>query len=111
MGLLECGGIEMSDKREHPTLLDKKKGAVNPDRQNTHWSNVIVRECEHEWQPVSFLFENEAHDPSGRLANRSPDMTDARVYCICMKCLGYTDVNAGWVGSYLGGPDELEEEE
>lgn len=93
-------------EKKHPTF--KEQGNKGLSRQNTHWQRVIVRSCEHEWQPLSFVFESQLLDERGRVQIRQPDQNNARVYCVCMKCHAYTYITTAWVGYTLGGPDELE---
>jgi hypothetical protein len=101
-------------KEKLPTLEERKieyleagKGAIY-GRQNTFWAVEIAGKCDHDWQPVSFRFENQALDQNGRVQIRQPDLTDGRVYCVCMKCLSHTYVNTGFIGYILSSPDELE---
>lgn len=93
-----------------PTYNEKAKqeGREPIDRQNTKWSQEITAKCEHEWQPVSFAFETQLLDDQGRVKIRQPDLANGRVYCVCMKCLGHTYVRTGYVGYYIGSPDDLE---
>ena len=80
------------------------------DRQNTKWYEEIAHKCKHKWQPLSFVFETQLLDPSGRVLIKAPDIASGRVYCVCMKCMSHTYVETGWVGYYIGSPDLLEEE-
>jgi hypothetical protein len=59
----------------------------------------------HDWAPLSFVFETQLLDEEGRVRVRQPALDDARVYCVCMKCRGYTYVVTEWVGFFLGGPE------
>lgn len=62
----------------------------------------------HRWQPLSFVFETQLLDDTGRVVIRQPDIDKGRVYCVCMTCRAHTYVVTEWVGFYLGGPgDEL----
>jgi len=79
------------------------------DRQNTVWSETIVKKCKHKWQPLSFVFEAQLLDNSGRVLIRQPDIINAKVYCVCMKCCSHTYIITGWVGHYIGSPDLMEE--
>lgn len=65
---------------------------------------------EHQWQPLSFVFETQLLDGLGRVEIRQPDIDKARVYAVCMPCRSHTYVETAWVGYYLGRP-WLEEEE
>lgn len=79
----------------------KKEGKEPFDRQNTRWYTEISRNCEHKWQPVQMVLEK---------ADRSiPDIVKGRCYCVCMKCMGHTWIETGYVGYYIGSPDLLEE--
>lgn len=60
----------------------------------------------HDWEPCSFVFESQLLDREGRVLIRQPDIEEARVYFICMKCRGYTYGVFNWVGYYLGDPDD-----
>jgi len=60
---------------------------------------------EHNWQPVSFVFETQLLDSEGRVRVRQPDLKEGRVYVVCMACRTYTYVVTEWAGYYLGGPD------
>ena len=59
----------------------------------------------HDWQPVSFRFETQTLGPHGEVLIRQPDIDEARVYFVCMKCRGWTYGVFDWVGYYLGHPD------
>lgn len=61
----------------------------------------------HVWEPCSFRFETQLLDPEGRVQIRQPDIEEARVYFICMKCRGWTYGVFNWVGYYLGDPDSV----
>ncbi len=61
----------------------------------------------HEWQPCSFRFEAQLLDDQGRVHIRQPDIEEAHVYFICMKCRGWTYGVFDWVGFYLGDPDVI----
>lgn len=58
----------------------------------------------HRWQPVSFVFEKQLLDGDGRVRIRQPDLTEGRVYCVCMECFAHTYIETEWAGFYLGGP-------
>ncbi|RYE02388.1 MAG: hypothetical protein EOP50_00160 [Sphingobacteriales bacterium] len=77
------------------------KSPESLDRQNTVWKEIIARNCDHLWQPVSFQF--------GQFSG-APDLRDGRVYCVCMKCASHTYLKTSWYGAYIGGPDDLEEQ-
>ena len=96
---------EDSGKDRAPTYREKKKkndeaGCYTIGRQNTLWDKEIKRKCEHDWKPISIII----NPRSGQ-----PDITNARTYCVCMKCLSHTYVETAWAGYYIGSPDLLEE--
>lgn len=66
---------------------------------------------EHQWQPLSFVFETQLLDGSGRVVVRQPDLEKGRVYAVCMPCRSHTYVETAWVGYYLGYPFMEEEQE
>lgn len=57
---------------------------------------------EHKWQPVSFVFETQLLDSSGRVLIRQPDIEKARVYMVCLECRLHTYIETRWAGFYLG---------
>ena len=59
---------------------------------------------EHDWTPVSFVFETQLLDPNGRVLARQPSIDEARVYCVCMKCQTHSYIVTEWAGFYLGDP-------
>lgn len=79
-------------------------------RQGTLWKD-ITNKCKHKWQPLSFVFETQLLDPQGRVKIRQPDISNAQVFCVCMKCCAHTYIVTGWIGYYIGSPDLLEEAE
>jgi len=91
--------------KTHKEMLEQFPGS---SRQNTKWQREIVDKCKHKWQPLSFVFETQLLDNSGRVIVRQPEIDNARVYCVCMKCLSYTYVITAWSGYYIGSPDILE---
>lgn len=66
--------------------------------------------AEHEWQPLSFVFESQLLDGEGRVLIRQPSTGAGRVYCVCMKCHSHTYIVTEWVGFYLPDPDTEREE-
>jgi hypothetical protein len=63
-------------------------------------------QCEHAWQPVSFVFETElltVQNGEIQPAIRQPDLHNGRVYCVCMKCASHTYIATQWINYYLGG--------
>ncbi|MEU3899773.1 hypothetical protein [Streptomyces sp. NPDC045251] len=65
---------------------------------------------QHQWQPLSFVFETQLLDRDGRVLARQPAIDGGRVYAVCMPCRSHTYIETSWVGYYLGRP-YLEEEE
>jgi hypothetical protein len=61
----------------------------------------------HVWQPCSFRFETQLLDDMGRVRIRQPDIDEARVYFVCMRCRGWTYGVFNWVGFTLGDPDDV----
>ena len=60
-------------------------------------------DCEHEWQPVSMVFETQLLDPDGRVMVRQPDLDRGRLYLVCLLCAQHTYMTTNWVGYFLGG--------
>jgi len=91
-------------KEKWPTFEEKKDNDIGltMDRQNTKWWHEIMWVCDHHWQPVTIT-------PRGQFGPQ-PDLINATVYCVCMKCRAWTTMQAGYCGFTIGGPDELEEE-
>lgn len=96
-------------KKKYPTYQEINKEGNATDRQNTRWSEEIAGKCKHKWQPLSFIFETQLLDKSGRVQIRQPDLSYGKVFCVCMKCYSHTYVATGWIGYYLGDPDILED--
>lgn len=63
---------------------------------------------DHQWQPVSFVFETQLLDGEGRVRIRQPNISEGRVYVVCMGCRSHTYVVTEWVGYFLGGPGDGE---
>ncbi len=103
--------VPLFNLKEMKTFEEKKKEVgCDMDRQNTKWMVEIARKCNHDWKPVSFVFESQLLDKDGRVQIRQPDLTNGRVYCVCMKCCGHTHIETGYIGYYLNSPDLLEDE-
>ena len=98
-------------ERKYPTYNERneKEGVNRSDRQNALWRKEIRGKCEHEWQPVSFVFETQMLDNKGRVEIRQPGITHGRVYCVCMKCRSHTYIETGWAGFFINSPDLLEQ--
>lgn len=58
----------------------------------------------HQWQPLSFVFENQLLEGDGRIIAKQPDTKAGRVYCVCMKCHSHTYIETKWVGYYIEEP-------
>jgi hypothetical protein len=70
--------------------------------------------CEHNWQPLSFVFETEVLSITGSCARpqiRQPSIDAGRVYCVCMLCASHTYIVTQWVGFYLGGDQDPNEDD
>lgn len=65
---------------------------------------------EHQWQPLSFVFETQLLGADGRVHVRQPSIDEGRVYAVCMPCRSHTYIVTAWVGYYLGRPFSEEEE-
>lgn len=74
------------------------------DESWPHKTTACDDGAEHRWQPVSFVFETQLLDKDGRVQIRQPDLTEGRVYCVCMECFAHTYIETEWAGYYLGGP-------
>ncbi len=61
---------------------------------------------DHSWQPLSFVFETQLLDGSGRVQIRQPNIDAGRVYCVCMKCHHHTYIETKWVGYFVSTPEE-----
>ena len=84
-----------------PTLNERKSDKPNTvyfDRQNTVWAREIAHKCTHDWKPISMIVGE----------NGYPNLTNARTYCICFNCHAHTYIETGYVGYFLGSPDDLE---
>lgn len=61
------------------------------------------KDCEHEWNPLSFVFETQLLDDVGRVRVRQPDIKKGRVFLVCVKCASHTYMQTEWVGFRLEG--------
>lgn len=66
---------------------------------------------DHQWQPLSFVFEGQLLDREGRVLIRQPDTEEGRVYCVCMRCHTHTYIVTEWAGFYIPSPRVQAEEE
>lgn len=89
----------------YPTFEEKKEIEKETrcfsDRQNTKWAHEIKDKCDHDWKPLQIALTEVGQ----------PDLNNARVYCVCMKCCSHTYIETAWVGYYIGSPDLLEDPE
>lgn len=60
-------------------------------------------DCDHDWTPVSFRFETQLLDDNGGVRIRQPDLEEAYIYFVCVRCAQWTYMTANWVGYFLGG--------
>lgn len=79
----------------------------NTDRRSTECADG----AEHSWQPVSFRFETQLLDDSGRVQIRQPDLHEGRVYLVCMDCHSHTYIQTTWVGYWIQPPEQDDEGE
>ena len=84
-------------------------GYEQTSRQNTLWYKDIMLKYEHEWQPVSMVFESQLLDACGRVQIRQSDLMNGRCYLVCLKCCAHTYIETGWTNFYLNSPDLLED--
>lgn len=61
------------------------------------------KDCAHEWQPVSMVFETQLLDDRGRVQVRQPDLGAGRVYLVCLLCAQHTYLETNEVGYRLSG--------
>jgi hypothetical protein len=64
------------------------------------------RECRHEWQPISMVFETQLLDQDGRVLVRQPDLDEGRIYLVCLGCASHTYVTTSWIGFRLIGSED-----
>lgn len=62
--------------------------------------------CEHDWKPISFVYETQLLDSQGRVLIRQPDLDEARVYLVCLECASHTYLTTSWVGFRLYGSED-----
>lgn len=62
--------------------------------------------CEHEWEPVSMVFETQLLDGDGRVVVRQPDLHEGRVYLVCRACASHTYMTTSFVGYRLSGSQD-----
>ena len=111
-----AGHHERDTMKRTETLAERKaRGHAGKyeDRQNTLWAEQVKR-CKHKWQPVQLAMESEVlrlENGQIRPEIRQPDITDAKLYAVCLKCLSWSYYVVAWAGFYLGSPDLLEEAE
>lgn len=104
-GWEKCGHPECTARRHRPL----RNGGADTDQSAVQCPKSA--DGEHQWQPLSFVFETQLLDERGRVAVRQPDMDSGRVYAVCMPCRSHTYIETAWVGYYLGYPYMEEEQE
>lgn len=62
--------------------------------------------CDHNWQPVSMVFETQWLDDEGRVLVRQPDTERGRVYLVCLLCASHTYMSTAWVQYRLYGSED-----
>jgi hypothetical protein len=81
----------------------RKKLPAPDDQLKSDWYE-IARNCKHNWQPVSFVFESQILGDEGRVLIRQPDCTGGKVYCVCTKCHSHSYMETVYVGYRLSSP-------
>jgi hypothetical protein len=104
-GWEKCGHPDCTARRHRPL----RDGGADTDQSATQCPKSPSGE--HQWQPLSFVFETQMLDGSGRVVVRQPDLDKGRVYVVCMPCRSHTYIETAWVGYYLGYPYMEEEQE
>lgn len=71
--------------------------------------------CEHDWQPVSMVFETRLVDdaPGGGGRYRvmpQPDLKKGRVYLVCFRCASHTYMETSWANFRLFGSLDREQD-
>lgn len=94
-------GVSVTEER--PSYADRQHNA-KPRRDGLK----CVDGSDHDWKPISFVFETQLLDGYGRVQVRQPAINDGRVYLVCLGCCSHTYVNTDWVGYYLGGPEHVD---
>ncbi|MFC8531901.1 hypothetical protein [Nocardia sp. NPDC057227] len=69
------------------------------------------RDCEHNWEAVSMVFEGQLLDREGRVVVRQPDPRKGRVYFICRGCASHTYMTTQWLGCRMYGSEDAIPEE
>lgn len=77
-----------------------------PDNQEKSKWDQIARNCKHNWQPISFVFESQLLGNEGRVLVKQPNCTAGKVYCVCMKCHSHSYVETVYVGYRLNSPPD-----
>jgi hypothetical protein len=67
------------------------------------------RTCEHEWQPVSFRFENQLLTDRGQVVVRQPDPSEGRCYIVCLLCASHTYMSTKMIYRLYGSEDQNED--
>lgn len=111
---LRDGGDHGWQKCGHPDCDARQHRPLRDGGSDDHPSATICPKAadgEHRWQPLSFVFETQMLDSSGRVVVRQPDLDKGCVYAVCMPCRSHTYIETAWVGYYLGYPYMEEEQE
>ena len=65
------------------------------------------QECDHAWQPVTFVFETEVMQQGEgtdyKPFIRQPDCDKGSVYCVCMACASHTYIETSFIQYKLDG--------
>lgn len=97
------------ESRKRAREMDRSNRLGNARHYGSDW-NKGAQVCndgnDHQWQPLSFVFETQLLDESGRVRIRQPGITEGRVYVVCMGCRSHSYVVTEWVGYFLGGPGD-----
>lgn len=64
--------------------------------------------CDHEWKPVSMVFETQLLDEHGRVRVRQPDLDKGRVYLVCLACASHTYQETSWINCRMYGSSDRE---
>ncbi len=69
----------------------------NPDPRGSDY-----RTCDHEWQPVTFVCENQLLTDRGQVIVRQPDPTQAKCCVVCLKCATHSYMTTRFVYRLYG---------
>src|SRR5690606_32156515 len=65
------------------------------------------RECDHNWEVVSMVFETQFLGPNGSVNVRQPDIDRGRTYFICRGCASHTYMTTQWIGCRMYGSEDM----